>query len=419
MEMNMMQQQQQQQQQSTMISINEPTVEPTTEPGDIEDSTNAVEFIFAYLKAADKIQKFKTDIQQIRFSDKFGLKDYRLIQVTKEIAESAAVGEKLIFRGLDDDPVVLCTESETYSVKHVETRGTLLVTTGVIDPDEKFLDKTTVAVLSLTYLELKKKSLHSLALLRQLSQMEELLWEWPNANTNDNNLYTLEDIRSVVQMSDNELSYVMDQMPIVEHFGKVRWMSNDLQDKLLDLIVEAFDDPEMTSVSLTHLTAQALRSFLPENVTDAIIHWFLRKICKRTGNGDYDVDADALCRARAAQLLRSAPEFEIDDFHKRVEAMMPFGINFNSSVLSDISIQHKNAIASYISYLSVEELPPDPRDRLKTLFSKQREWKLDVIRLFFSDICRDEYELDVFLIDTCNYIQLEDRTVVLCSMQRV
>ncbi|KAE9413890.1 hypothetical protein Angca_005331, partial [Angiostrongylus cantonensis] len=90
------------------------------------------------------------EMQKIQFCDEFPVGDYRLMEVTKEVAESVAVGEKLVFRGRDEDAVVLCTESETYSVKEIETSNTLLVLptlrtpTDVIDSDTKLLKRAPV-----------------------------------------------------------------------------------------------------------------------------------------------------------------------------------------------------------------------------------------------------------------------------------
>ncbi|KAE9413891.1 hypothetical protein Angca_005330, partial [Angiostrongylus cantonensis] len=199
--------------------------------------------------------------------------------------------------------------------------------------------------------------------------------------------------------------------------GKIRWLSYDIQDRVLDLIVEAFDNVEMTSINLSHLTPQALRSFLPENVTDAVIGWFLRTMCKKTENGDYDVDPDTLSCARAAQLLRSAPRFEIYDFHKRADALMPFGITLNPLAISGISVQYGNASANYISYLSIDELPDNPRDRLRIMFSKQNQWKLEEMMAFFPDIYGNSRDLGLLLMDMCNSIELKDGTIVYCSVR--
>lgn len=114
-----------------------------------------------------------------------------------------------------------------------------------------------------------------------------------------------------VQMSEEELTRALAEMPVVEHngefstvisllefniviplerrLGRLRWLSNELQDKFLNLIVEAFDDLDVPSINITHLTFSALRSFLPEHITDAIIQWFLTKMCTKMEEGGKDM----------------------------------------------------------------------------------------------------------------------------------
>ncbi|KJH51621.1 hypothetical protein DICVIV_02157 [Dictyocaulus viviparus] len=269
------------------------------------------------------------------------------------------------------------------------------------------------------YFELKKMTVVSIAGLRRMLQTGELLWEWPQSDENEGNTYTLEDLHNSVQMSELELSTALNNMPVVEHNGKIRWLSYDLRDRLLDFIVEAIDDDGMPNVTLNHLTANILRSFLPENVTDTIIEWFLRAMCKKTEDGDYDVDPDALSSARASQLLRTAPRFEIGDFYNRVDALMPLGISLNPSSLLGISIQYGNVRASYISYMSIDELPDDTRDRLASLFLKKKQWKFEEIAPFLSDICTDSKQVGLLLMNMCNSIQLNDGTRVYCSIRRI
>uniref|UniRef100_A0A0K0D3Z0 Sister chromatid cohesion protein DCC1 n=1 Tax=Angiostrongylus cantonensis TaxID=6313 RepID=A0A0K0D3Z0_ANGCA len=398
----------------TSVSV---AVEPPIDRS-IQDPTNYLNDMLSYFYGPEVMQNIEAEMQKIQFCDEFPVGDYRLMEVTKEVAESVAVGEKLVFRGRDEDAVVLCTESETYSVKEIETSNTLLVLptlrtpTDVIDSDTKLLKRAPITILCQKYLESRRMSLVSAALLRQMLQMTELPWDWPRSNANETNTYTLKEIQSCMQMSDKELSCVMEKMPVVEHCGKIRWLSYDIQDRVLDLIVEAFDNVEMTSINLSHLTPQALRSFLPENVTDAVIGWFLRTMCKKTENGDYDVDPDTFSCARAAQLLRSAPRFEIYDFHKRADALMPFAI-------SGISVQYGNASANYISYLSIDELPDNPRDRLRIMFSKQNQWKLEEMMAFFPDIYGNSRDLGLLLMDMCNSIELKDGTIVYCSVRPI
>ena len=51
----------------------------------------------------------------------------KLIQVSHKMLESIQAGDKLTFRGEDDESVVLCSNNKTYDVKDAETSNSLLI----------------------------------------------------------------------------------------------------------------------------------------------------------------------------------------------------------------------------------------------------------------------------------------------------
>ncbi|KAK6024781.1 hypothetical protein OSTOST_09346 [Ostertagia ostertagi] len=201
--------------------------------------------------------------------------------------------------------------------------------------------------------------------------------------------------------------------------GRMRWLSNDLLDNFLNLIVEAFDDLNVPSINITRLTAVNLRAFLPENVTDAIIDWFLRKMCTKTEEGDYNVNPEPFVRARAAQLLRAVAKLEMQTFEKLLDEMLPVGIKMEPSHLLGISVHSENVRGKFISYLSAEDLPENPRARLDVLFSMQKLWTLEEISPFLSDICANPKDMEVLMYGMCRSLYREDGTRCFCSLRPV
>ncbi|XGW15799.1 hypothetical protein V3C99_001331 [Haemonchus contortus] len=383
-----------------------------------------LEDVIALFKVVREEEGVKAEVQQLQFTKKFPLHDYKLVQLPKEILGSVKSGDKLVFRGEREDEVVLCTPSSTYSVKEVETSNSLLVLpslktkTDVESAGEKFLTITPINTISHHYLELQKIPCVSIRRLRDLLQLNRLPWDWP-VNDSLNDTYSMETLLNHVQMSEGELLQALNDMPVVNHNGKLRWLSNDLQDRFFNLIVEAFDDLNVPSINITHLTASALRDFLPENITHDIIDWFLKKMCIKTDQGDYNLNPEPFVRARAAQLLRAAAKFEMCTFEKLLDEMLPVGIKMEPYHLRGVCVYSENVRGKFISYLNVEDLPENPRARLDLLFSMQKLWTLDEISPFLSDICANAKDMEVLMFGMCRSLYREDGTRCFCSLRPV
>lgn len=380
--------------------------------------------ITTLLKVVREESNVKAEVQQMQFTEKFPLHDYRLMLLPKEISHCIDKGDKLVFRGDSQDEVVLCTASSSYFVKEVETSNALLIMPTLkvegelTEAGEKFLTITPINGLAQHYLELHKIPCVSLYRLRDLLHQNRLPWDWMEKDS-PTDTYSMEMLLDHVQMSEEELTRALAEMPVVEHNGRLRWLSNELQDKFLNLIVEAFDDLDVPSINITHLTFSALRSFLPEHITDAIIQWFLTKMCTKMEEGDYNVNPDPFVRARAAQLLRAVARFEMKTFEKLLDEMLPVGIQMESSHLLGICVYSESVRGKFISYLSVEDLPENPRARLEVLFSMQKLWTLEEITPYLSDICSDAREISVLLYGLCRSQHQPDGRKCFCSLRPV
>ncbi|PIO57799.1 hypothetical protein TELCIR_20781, partial [Teladorsagia circumcincta] len=162
------------------------------------------------------------EVQQLQFTEKFPLHDYKLVQLPKEVLNVVKSGDKLVFRGDRQDEVVLCTDSSSFFVKEVETSNSLLIVptlkteTDVGDTGAKFLTIAPINTLSQHYLELQKIPCVSIHKLRDLLQLNRLPWDW-TSNDSPNDTYSMEMLLDHVQMSEGELLRELDEIPVVEH----------------------------------------------------------------------------------------------------------------------------------------------------------------------------------------------------------
>ncbi|EPB80537.1 hypothetical protein ANCCEY_00434 [Ancylostoma ceylanicum] len=239
------------------------------------------------------------------------------------------------------------------------------------------------------YLELEKVPCVTPFRLRELLHRNELHWDWPSEDS-QTDTYSREDLLGHVQMSEKEMCDLLVDMPVVEHNGKLRWLSLELRRKFFTLLIDAFDDDEHPSIQITNLSASSLRGYLPENITDQMIDWFLNSMCTKSDSDSYNVDPGRFVHEIAAHVLQGPfRRIEMRNFEKTMDTVLPCGIKMEPAHLLGVSVRSEDIRETYISYLSPEDLPEDTRERLRVLFSLQKTWTIDEITPYLKDICAD------------------------------
>ncbi|EYB87136.1 hypothetical protein Y032_0268g807 [Ancylostoma ceylanicum] len=386
---------------------------------------HSLEHVKSFLKIVREDENVMGEIQQLRFSSKFPLHDYKLIQVPKDMLKDVLGGEKLVIRGLAEDSPVICTETATFSIKEVETSNSMFLTptlkssTEVNDTKEKFLSDAPINSLCHHYLELEKVPCVTPFRLRELLHRNELHWDWPSEDS-QTDTYSREDLLGHVQMSEKEMCDLLVDMPVVEHNGKLRWLSLELRRKFFTLLIDAFDDDEHPSIQITNLSASSLRGYLPENITDQMIDWFLNSMCTKSDSDSYNVDPGRFVHEIAAHVLQGPfRRIEMRNFEKTMDTVLPCGIKMEPAHLLGVSVRSEDIRETYISYLSPEDLPEDTRERLRVLFSLQKTWTIDEITPYLKDICADSRAMRVLLINYCYSTDLPSGEKAFCSLRPV
>ncbi|KHJ99531.1 hypothetical protein OESDEN_00467 [Oesophagostomum dentatum] len=365
------------------------------------------------------------EVQQLRFTSKFPLNDYKLIQIPKEMLKDVIEGQKLVFRGDMEDSPVLCSESTTFAIKEVETSNTMFLAptlktaSEVNDSEEKFLSNAPINSLCHHYLELEKVPCVTPFRLRELLHRNELHWDWPSEDSQADT-YTRNDLLGHVQMSESEMFALLADMPVVEHSEKLRWLSLELRRKFFTMLIDAFDDDDHPDILITHLTADTLRSCLPENVTDQMISWFLSFMCTKSDTGEYSVNPAPFVHEIASQVLQGPfRRISLKEFEKIMDTTLPCGLKMEPSHLLGISVRSEDIRETFISYLSPEDLPEDTRERLRILFSLQKTWTVEEINPYLRDICADSRAMRILLINLCYSTELPSGEKAFCSLRPV
>ncbi|VDN59264.1 unnamed protein product [Dracunculus medinensis] len=386
------------------------------------------------LKTA-KLSHLKNSIQQIKFSRPFLSDDYRLLEVTEELADMieskkelfphSLVGGRdhpcswaptkglggLIFRGQIDDFPVLCTTSETYRVKEAETSNTLLILDSLnwneINDRENYFKIRNVSAMKTRYLELTRLTVLSTRRIKEILCESQL--KWNDSTTPNLKLYTFTDLLDIVQMSEEELRNCIENLPIVLLDGNVRLLSLEYIDRLLMELTDYIDDesePDIQTYSIDYkiFFNALMRRSSKKDISIEAVKWLMKSHCSLIEGDRYMLNERAVCRSKASQLLRSAVKFDLLSFRKKLDQMLPDGVEMKDEYLEGLAfIDEDIAFGKTIRYLNAEEMPEDEYKRMELLFSLRSQWRPNEIRHFLNDICPTQRTLNEVLDKYCRY----------------
>ena len=164
----------------------------------------------------------------------------KLMEVDKGLAAAIEEGAKLVFRGKDEDGVVLCTEDKTYDVKEAETSNSLLVLDKISWPgdvpasSDRCVANRVVNGVFHTYLEVKE-------IRPKVKRLTQMLSE-PKDRYPDGDGFDTEALLDVVQCSEKELEAALREFGAVSIEGKWYLLETSYKMKVLSQITNFIDE---------------------------------------------------------------------------------------------------------------------------------------------------------------------------------
>lgn len=304
------------------------------------------------------------------------------------------------FKGDPSDEAVLCTAERTYVVRVADSSDTLLLLAPAADG---------------TTDQLVQAELHGYFELRccppRMARLRQLLAERPyrgdaadaeSSAADRSGLYTLDDLRTRVQASDEQLRTALVELHAVEVDGFWRVLDTRTAEKTLKqlLILAAADGWNLQRLSLRRCIA-ALEPYGVSPVTvrsclnaygsvascdaDGTRPWRRNRRAQPTDDGarladvEYGLSEAALCRFRALELLRSGRRWPLADFLLEWGAHLPDGMVARTEHLLGHAVIDGPPERQIIHYFPASDLPEDPSVRLARLFHEMPTWPLEQI----------------------------------------
>ncbi|CAL2029590.1 unnamed protein product [Caenorhabditis brenneri] len=350
--------------------------------------------------------------------------EYMLLSVDESVIDAFKEGQSLTIRGDSTDDAILCTEKTTFPMKIIESATTVLLLHNCLGaPDSSTLPEFQVETIdgkcfscgelcpAIDYLNIGR--------LKDMLREQELRWDWKDREEEENlKGYRLRELLDSVQMSVGEMKIALADLPVIKfQSGRYRYLSHKFRGEMIGLIVELLD--EDSDVTLESMTFAGLRNFLPDNVPDQVIEWFLKSRCEIVNEATktYRLPEVNLIRDLTVVILYGNQKMPLQQFNVLLSKILPVGVKVEDGMFEGVADVSDAPFGKVITYLSPEDLPDTVKERMLFLFDYRKLWTMDQLRPYFRDIYKSKVSFDNFVVQNCEYSISDSNVVLYCGLK--
>lgn len=357
---------------------------------------------YAKLKEND----LKQFTQPLYFSEKF--EEFRLLELNTSVLTALNDGQRVVFRGENEDKVVICTDNETFEVKEAETSNSLLIVPNLVFPtdvteseNEHIMESKEILGICHTYYELRsvKPRLKKLRMLLDASRFRgselEYLLEESNVK-----LYTTDSLLEVIQASNKEIADGLKEIGACCLNGYWRALDFDYLFRVFSYFLNLLDENSWEASRIPVKEAiKLLEDLVSVPILEHVISQFSHPPDVSSDNGDiyYALDEVKVCRFLAEALLRPAGRFNLQDFLQTWQESVPEGLQTNLSQLKGLALVDLGTKPQVIWYYPETDLPEDINERIQSLFRTQEKWTLNEIEPYIERLTTDKLNVNAIL----------------------
>ncbi|CAD5119162.1 unnamed protein product [Dimorphilus gyrociliatus] len=334
----------------------------------------------------------KSFSQTLYFSKEFSSSEYSLVELPPDVVLALKNQDEVCIRGRKDDNAILCTKSNTYTVKEAEVSNSMLLSDNLTFPDgfnnSKDVNYVSLNSLNFNYYELKKTVANK-------RRIEQILKDNPYiGKSSEKNMtkYTTEDLKKEIQASEREILKGLEDIKACEIEGYWRLINIDYIKTILDAIINF---KEENSWEIDEIDFNECSSVLGEIYPSTIIEHIIKSYLKREDETNrYTLRSEEFVKFIAIYLLTNAAEFNLKEFLTVWKQLLPEGIAdmAKASLLNGIALVRDQGIPS-ICYFPISKLPEKVDERFSALFQMKEKWKFDEILPYIRDLDDDESKL--------------------------
>ncbi|KAI6191459.1 Sister chromatid cohesion protein DCC1 [Aphelenchoides bicaudatus] len=359
-------------------------------------------------------------VDAINYSEPFEPTNFKLIEVTEELAAHVLDGKEFYISGAPDDQMVLCTKDRTFNAKEVERSNSMLLTniTGLpANINELNCRAFTVSSILVRNIELAEAPLNKPERFREiLSACEVNVFDdeavFPEKRT------TFSEIFSALPLSEGQVTCLLNKYPIFEIDGRVLCLNMEGRGELINEFAYFLSDCDIEHVRESDISESSVFSSMskqfPQQVAVSLTHWILRMFFERFDESFHKLSHEKVLHEICTHILRKHAKDQfigLNEIEKQVYRLVPASIAFDVKFLRGIAFVKNSADGQKVAkYLNSEELPLNDKERLEELFRLSSLWSLEDIEPYILDFVdsKNAYE---FLAKRCRSGQVDGKTM--------
>ncbi|ENN71989.1 sister chromatid cohesion protein DCC1 [Dendroctonus ponderosae] len=325
------------------------------------------------------------------------------LQLSNELLKCVENHEPLVIKGCNNDDLVICSDTTTFHVTSSETSNNMLLVKPATmfeelkTQTEERVESIEVCGIFQIYLEAQvgKCSLHRLS-----EMLKNSVYKGPEyeRHVDPDQLYTMQQLKNVVQASDAELLEALDSMDVIEIEGFVRELEFDYHFRVLSYMLKIIDENSWTISTVDYdVTCDSLKEIVPEAIIEALFKKYTSEFRIIDGARLFKYKPQEVCQIFARAILRSAAKFNLEEFLQAWQESVPEGIVTNEEMLYGIAIINRKSSPKVIWEFEEALLPDDINERLHMLFEAKDKWTVAEIAPYIKRLATNKLDVNALL----------------------
>lgn len=310
---------------------------------------------------------------------------FRLLELNNDLLKSIENNEKLVIKGCDNDDLVICSGNSTYHVTCAETSNNLLLTKPARlheNLKECVQEEILVTTVCSVFQECLEANIGKCSFVRISELLKCSIYKGPEheSEIDPSKLFTVEELKNVVQASDGELLEALDDMDVFEINGYIRELDFEYHFRVLSYMLKLIDENSWALDTIDYdETCDALKDFVPEEVISAVFKKYTTPSVVVDGIQLYKYKERDVCQFFAKVILRTAGKFNLEEFLQAWKESVPDGMIPTEDMLYGMAIIDRKSTPKAIWEFEENTLPDDINERFRVLFQNKDKWTVPEI----------------------------------------
>ncbi|XP_050298188.1 sister chromatid cohesion protein DCC1 [Anthonomus grandis grandis] len=336
-------------------------------------------------------------------NEKIDDNSFRLLELNNEILKSIENGEKLCIKGCDDDDLVICSEKVTFQVTSAETSNSLLLVKplkffeDLKDSSSEQVEKIKVYKI---FNECLEANVSKLCLKRLYEILSKTVYRGPEyeSEIDQNQLFTLDELKNCIQASDAELIDAIQSMDIFEINGFLRELDFEYHFRVLSYMLKLIDENSWALDTIDYNeTCESLEEIIPKEIIKCIFEKYTTETRIIDGMQMYQYKEERVCKFFARVILKTAEKFNLDEFLQAWKESVPEGMVPKEEMLYGIAIIDRNSKPKVIWSFEESSLPDNINERFKVLFKAKDKWTVPEIAPYIKPLATAKLDVNALL----------------------